>query len=259
MNIGLVTSIFTQQASLYRSHLSRPAGDSGASEADPPATSRVAQSSHPSISRLDEQARDAAASAAFAAEGRQAIQGVMDKAYRLKALADQYYSPETVLTDEQRDVVAAEFEETKAALLADIDGTELDGKALFDTSTRYTVQTVGTVSQTVTLKAGLERTTFADLSLDGETPAELQAVDAALSVAVRMQSGWEASAQRIDAAADAARTRLERAEDDLGSRVNRREARQLLDTTLAGMLAHAGNAMLMQASIPGSTAMTLLG
>lgn len=257
MNIGLISSIYTGQATLFGR-----TGSGGALSL--PATvektnsNRVASSSYPAIARLEQQAGDAAEAAAIAQEGRDHLSSARAKVQRLQELTEQYHSVETELTDEEKAELATEFDETRDALLTELDETKVNGKALFDLSTRYTFRTPGPVSETVTLSAGVDRTAFADLTLTDDADADREAVSAAAEHLDTVAVSYEAGASRLDRAASNAEQRLERAEADLEETVDRRQALKLLDSTVSSMVANASYSLLMQANIPGGDAYALL-
>jgi DNA repair exonuclease SbcCD ATPase subunit len=257
MNIGLISSIYTGQTTLFgrtgaRGSLSLPAAG------EKTGSNRVASSSYPAIARLEQQASDTAEAAAIAQEGRDHLSSVRAKVQRLAELAEQYHSVETELTDDEKAELVTEFEETRDALLTELDETEVNDKALFDLSTRYTFRTPGPVSETVTLTAGVDPNAFADLALSDDADADRQAVATAAEQMDTVAVSYEAGASRLDRAASNAEQRLERAEADLEETVDRRQALKLLDSTVSSMVANASYSLLMQANIPGGDAYSLL-
>jgi flagellin-like hook-associated protein FlgL len=257
MNIGTISSIYTRQASLAVGSLSTATQSLGSSPSQT-ASDVVAGSGFPTISRLTQKAQDAADAAAVAGEGREAMQTAAEKVKRLEKLISEYHSGDAEQTDDDRAAIAEEFAETKAALLEQIDTAEVGGKTFFSEGTRYTFRTNETVSQTVTLDASLDRGQVASIELTDDATADAAIAARAVTHVENVQRSYEAGADRLDAASARAERELELAESDVQRRLDSRQARALLSSTMSDMLANASYAMLTQANIAGQDALAML-
>ncbi|MBS3821330.1 MAG: hypothetical protein KGY81_06170 [Phycisphaerae bacterium] len=256
MNVGTISSIYTKQMSFVAGSLSSASQSLGGQSQT--AGDLVATSGFPTISRLSQKAQDAAEAAAMAREGRDAMQTAAQRVRRLEELIAAYHSGDAEQTDDDRAAIAAEFAETKAALLEQVDTADVGGKMFFEEATRYTYRTNETVSQTVTLEPGLDRQHLASIELTDDAEADAAIAAHAVTHVENVQRSYEAGADRLDAASTRAERELELAESDAQRRLDTRQARTLLSSTMNDMLANASYAMLTQANIAGRDALAML-